>query len=158
MKKLLLLFMLFMSVRIQATDKVPGIIIELSSGKTIEIALANSPKMVFDGKKVQLTSTNENAEYESFDIKKVKVGEVDNVDTGIKGIQVEKGQINAERGFVRLTGFPANEEISLFSLGGVLIRTFRTDANGSCTIDVQTLPLGITIIKTQNESIKISRR
>lgn len=158
MKKLLLLLMLFLSVNIQAADKVSGVIVELSSGGTIEIALDNNPKMVFDGKKVKITSMKDNAEYEPSDILKVKVGEVDAADTGIIGIQDEKGQIKTEGGFVRLTGFSANETISVFSINGALVNTFRTDANGSCTIDLKILPSGISIIKIQNESIKITRR
>lgn len=158
MKKLLLLLMLFISVNIQAADKVLGVIVELLSGGTIEIALENNPKMVFDGKKVKITSPKDNAEYEPSDILKVKVGEVDAADTGIIGIQDEKGQIKTEGGLVRLTGFPANEAISVFSINGVLVNTFRTDANGSCTIDLRNLQSGISIIKTQNESIKITRQ
>lgn len=150
--------MLFLSVSIRATDKVPGVIVELSSGGSIEIALANNPKMIFDGKKIKITSTRDNAEYEPSDILKVKVGEVDAADTEIDGIQDEKGQIKTEGGFVRLTGFPANETISIFSINGVLVDTFRTDANGSCTIDLKNLPSGISIFKAQNESIKITRR
>lgn len=158
MKKLVLLFMLFLSFSVNAADKVPGVIVELSSGGTIEIALANSPKMVFDGKKIKITSTNENAEYEPTEIAKVKIGEVDATDTGINDIQEEKGQIKTEGGFVRLTGFSANEAISVFSINGVLVGTFRTDANGSCSIELGNLPSGISIIKTKNESIKITRR
>lgn len=158
MKKLVLLFMLFLSVSVQATEKVPGVIVELSSGGTIEIALANNPKMVFDGKKVKITSIKDNAEYEPSEIAKVKVGEVDATDTGIDGIQKEKGQIKTEGGFVRLSGFPANEAISVFSIKGVLVGSFSTDANGSCSIELGNLPSGISIIKTKNESIKITRR
>lgn len=158
MKKLLLLLMPFLSVSTQATDKVPGVIVELSSGGTIEIALINSPKIVFDGKKIKITSTKDNAEYAPSDIIKVKVDEVDANDTGINSIQDEKGQIKYEGGFVRLTGFPANETISVFSINGVLVNTFRTDANGSYTIDLMNLPSGMSIIKTRNESIKITRR
>lgn len=158
MKKLLLLLMLFLSVNIQAADKVSGVIVELLSGGTIEIALENNPKMVFDGKKVKITSTKDNAEYEPSDILKVKVGEVDVADTGIIGIQDGKGQIKTEGGFIRLTGFPANETISVFSINGVLVNTFRTDANGFSTIDLRILPSGISIIKIQNESIKITRQ
>lgn len=150
--------MLFLSISAHATDKVPKVIVELLSGGTIEIALANNPTIVFDGKKVKLTSKNENAEYDPSDILKVKVGEVDAADTGIKVIQEKNGQIIVKEGFVRLAGFPANEAISVYSLKGVLITTFKTDANGSCTIDVQILPSGISIIKIQNESIKITRR
>ena len=150
--------MFLLSVSIQAADMVPGVIVELSSGGSIEIALASNPKIVYDGMKVKLTSINTNAEYEPSDIIKVKVGDVDATDTGIIGIQEEKGQIKTEGGFVRLTGFPANEAISIFSLKGVLISTSRTDVNGSCTIDLNSLPSGISIIKTQKESIKITRR
>lgn len=150
--------MLFLSVSIQAADKVPGVIVELSSGGIIEIALANNPKIVFDGKKIKITSTKDNAEYAPSDILKVKVGEVDATDTGIIGIQEEKGQIKSEGGFVRLTGFPANEAISVFSINGALVGSFRTDTNGLCSIDLSNLPSGIFIIKTKNESIKITRR
>lgn len=158
MKKLLLLLILFLSVNIQAAEKMPGVIVELSSGGTIEIALTNNPKMVFDGKKIKITSTKDNAEYDPSDILKVKVGEIDATDTGINIIQDERGQIKKEGGFVRLTGFPANEAIPVFSINGVRIDTFRTDTNGSCTIDLRNLRLGVSIIKTRNESIKITRQ
>lgn len=158
MKKLLFLFMLFLSVSIQAANKVPGVVVELSSGGTIEIALANNPKMVFDGKKVKITSVNKDAEYEPSEIIKIKVGEIDGANTGIKDTRKEKGQIKAEGDFIRLIGFHANEEISVFSFKGVRISTFRTDANGSFIIDLRHIPSGISIIKTQNESIKITRK
>lgn len=158
MKKLLLLFFLFLSVHIHATDKVPGVVVELSSGGTIEIALTNNPKMVYDGKKIKLTSSTENAEYEPSDINKVRVGEVDVTNTGIIAVQEQKGQISTEGGFVRLTDFPVGESISIYSLNGVLFSTYKIDANGSYTIDMRNLPSGISIIKTQNESIKIIRR
>ena len=46
MKKGILLFMLFSAMTALA-EKVPGWVVELSSGGTLEIAMANNPKFFF---------------------------------------------------------------------------------------------------------------
>lgn len=160
MKKKLLLFMLLAAVgiQVQAADKVPGVIVELASGGTVEIALTDNPKMVFDGTAVKLTATNVDVEYTPTEIAKVRIDEVDASNTAIEAAETEKGVMTLEGGFVRLTGFATNESVSVYSLGGIQLASYKTNSNGSLAIDLSSLPSGISIIKTQQQSIKVTRR
>ena len=56
-KSLVVLWLLTVgSIYGYAQDKVPGIIVELSSGAKVEYRLADNPKMVFDGQTIKLTA------------------------------------------------------------------------------------------------------
>lgn len=156
MKKGILLFMLFSAMTALA-EKVPGWVVELSSGGTLEIAMANNPKFFFDGKVIKLTATDMNVEYTPAEVNKVRIAEVDGMGTGINASGNPSGSIQVDEGFVRLTGFAANEAVEIFSLSGVMAAAFKTGANGSCTIDLRSLPSGISIVKVQKQSIKITR-
>ena len=159
-KKRLLLFMLSAVMWGQsfAADKVPGAIIELSSGKTVEIALTDNPKMTFDGTTVKLTAVNVNVEYTPAEIAKVTIGEVESSVSGISSMETSQATISVEGGFVRLSGFSANEAVKVYTLSGVETSSFETDASGSLAISISSLPQGISIIKASNQIIKITRK
>lgn len=159
-KKRLLLFMLsaVMWGQSLAADKVPGAIIELSSGKTVEIALTDNPKMTFDGTTVKLTSVNVNVEYTPAEIVKVTIGEVDSSVSGISSVETSQATMSVEGGFVRLSGFAKNEPVRVYTLNGVQTGSFETDANGSLAISISSFPQGISIIKANQQTIKITRR
>ena len=159
-KKRLLLFMLsaVMWGQSLAADKVPGAIIELSSGKTVEIALTDNPKMTFDGTTVKLTAVNVNVEYTPAEIAKVTIGEVESSVSGISSMETSQATISVEGGFVRLSGFSANEAVKVYTLSGVETSSFETDASGSLAISISSLPQGISIIKASNQIIKITKK
>ena len=159
-KKRLLLFMLSAVMWGQsfAADKVPGAIIELSSGKTVEIALTDNPKMTFDGTTVKLTAVNVKVEYTPTEIAKVTIGEVESSASGISSAETSQPMMSIEGGFVRLSGFDASEVVKVYTLNGVQIGSFETDANGSLAISISSLPQGISIIKANQQTIKITRR
>ena len=160
MKKQLLLLALsaVMWGQSMAADKVPGAIIELSSGKTVEIALTDNPKMTFDGTTVKLTAVNVNVEYTPAEIVKVTIGEVESSVSGISSMETSQATISVEGGFVRLSGFSANEAVKVYTLSGVETSSFETDASGSLAISISSLPQGISIIKASNQIIKITRK
>ena len=160
MKKQLLLLALsaVMWGQSLAADKVPGAIIELSSGKTVEIALTDNPKMTFDGTTVKLTAVNVNVEYTPAEIVKVTIGEVESSVSGISSMETSQATISVEGGFVRLSGFSANEAVKVYTLSGVETSSFETDASGSLAISISSLPQGISIIKASNQIIKITRK
>jgi hypothetical protein len=160
MKKQLLLLALsaVMWGQSMAADKVPGAIIELSSGKTVEIALTDNPKMTFDGTTVKRTAVNVNVEYTPAEIAKVTIGEVESPVSGISTVETSQATISVEGGFVRLSGFSANEAVKIYTLSGVETSSFETDASGSLAISISSLPQGISIIKASNQIIKITRK
>ena len=140
-----------------AQDKVPGIIVELSSGTKVEYRLSNNPKFVFDGQTITLTADGVKVEYTPSELAKVTTGEVENA-TGIEELRSQQVDIKVEAGFVRLNGFGAGETVRVYSVGGNLMGTHYVESDGSLVIPIFSLPSGISIIKTNQQTIKITRK
>ena len=140
-----------------AQDKVPGIIVELANGQKVEYRLADNPKFVFDGQTIKLTAEGVAVEYTPSELAKVTTGEVENV-TGIEELKSQQGDIKVEAGFARLSGFTAGEAVKIYSIGGSLVATHYVESDGSLVIPISSLPSGISIIKTNQQTIKITKR
>lgn len=160
LRKLLVVFcfLSFGNFYVNAQEKVPGIIVELKNGEKLEFRLVDKPKMVFDGTKIALTAEGVSLEYTPSELLKVTTGEVENVSSGIEELNAEQGDIQVNGGFVRLSGFTSEEPVRVYSASGVLKSSFATSSDGSLTISISDLPTGISIIKTNKQSIKITKR
>lgn len=141
-----------------AQDKVPGIIVELSSGAKVEYRLADNPKMVFDGQTIKLTAEGVAVEYTPSELVKVTTGEVQNIDSSIDELTPQQAKIKVESDFVRLSGFVAGEAVRVYSTSGSILATFQTSTDGSLIIPITTLPSGISIIKANEQTIKITKQ
>ena len=140
-----------------AQDKVPGIIVELANGQKVEYRLADNPKFVFDGQTIKLTAEGVAVEYTPSELVKVTTGEVENA-TGIEELRSQQGDIKVEEGFVRLNGFGAGEAVRVYSVGGNLMGIHYVESDGSLVIPIFSLPFGISIIKANQQTIKITRK
>lgn len=140
-----------------AQDKVPGIIVELSSGTKVEYRLSNNPKFVFDGQTITLTADGVKVEYTPSELAKVMTGDVEGA-TGIEETETLSGDIKVEDGFVRLKGFSAGEAVHVYSVSGTQMASYQISSDGSLVIPVSALPSGISIIKTNQQTIKITRK
>lgn len=140
-----------------AQDKVPGIIVELANGQKVEYKLSDNPKFVFDGQTITLTADGVKVEYIPSELAKVMTGEVEGT-TGIEEMETQSGDIKVEAGFARLSGFTAGEAVRVYSIGGSLVTTRYIESDGSLVIPISTLPSGISIIKTNQQTIKITKR
>ena len=157
-KFLLLLGLISMGViNGYAQDKVPGIIVELADGQKVEYKLSDNPKFVFDGQTITLTADGVKVEYIPSELAKVMTGEVEGT-TGIEEMETQSGDIKVEAGFARLSGFTAGEAVRVYSIGGNLVTTRYIESDGSLVIPISTLPSGISIIKTNQQTIKITKR
>lgn len=141
-----------------AQDMVPGIIVELTNGQKVEYMLTEKPKMVFDGSKITLTTESVNVEYTPSELLKVTTGEVKNTGTDIKEMVIPSGDIKVNAGFVRLSSFVAGVSVNICLLNGNISTSYQIPDNGSLVIPISSLPLGISIIKVNNQSVKILRK
>lgn len=139
-----------------AQDKVPGITVELTTGEKVEYRLMDNPKLMFDGQTITLTADGVSVEYLPFELAKVTPSEVKGISSGIDELIPQTGNINVESGFVRLSGFKDGETVRVYSVGGTLISNYKT-LNGSLVIPISMLPSGITIIKINQQKIKITK-
>ena len=144
--------------KVHAQNMVPGIIVELANGQKVEYMLTDKPKMVFDGSKITLTTESVVVEYTPTALIKVRTGEVKNTGTDIEEMVIQSGNIEVNAGFVRLSGFSIGESVSIYTLSGNLYASYHVSDNGSLVIPISTLPLGISIIKVNDQSVKITRK
>ena len=158
LKKIIVASVLFAmgSIFSFAQDKVPGIIVELANGQKVEYRLADNPKFVFDGQTITLTADGVQVEYTPTELAKVMTGEVEA--TGIVETEKQSGDIKVEAGFVRLKGFSAGEAVHVYSVSGKQVASYQISSDGSLLIPVSALPSGISIIKTNQQTIKITRK
>ena len=157
-KLLLLSFLVVGGFKVQAQDMVPGIIVELANGQKIEYRIADKPKMVFDGSKITLTAEGVIVEYTPTELLKVTTGEVKNTGADIKEMVIPIGDIKVDAGFVRLSGFAIGESVNIYSVSGIIHASYQISNDGSHVIPISSLPLGISIIKVNNQSVKITRK
>lgn len=159
LKKILLLFQLLVisGLHVSAQEKVPGIIIELVSGKKVEYRLSEAPKLAFDGKTITLTTDYVKVEYTPSEIAKVKTGIV-SVSSGIDELKATQGTIKLDSGFIRLTGFAKGDAVRIYTLDGVLTTSYHISEEGSLVIPISSLPSGISIIKANQQTIKITKQ
>ena len=155
---MVLTFLIMGSFKVQAQDMVPGIIVELANGQKIEYRIADKPKMVFDGSKITLTAEGVTVEYTPTELLKVTTGEVKNTGTDIKEMVIQSGNIKVNEGFVRLSGFAVGESVNVYSVSGILKTSYQISSDGPLVIPISSLPLGISIIKVNNQSVKITRK
>ena len=159
-KSILLLFLLVLSyqTRCLAQGTVQGIIVELTTGEKLEYRLVDNPKIMFDGTTITLTADGVMIEFTPTELKKVTTGEIKDNSNGIDELNYKPGNISVFSGFIRLSGFPAGESIRVFSVKGILLTNYYTSPDGILVIPLSSLPAGISIIKTNNQSIKISKQ
>lgn len=141
-----------------AQDKVPGIIVELANGEKIEYRLTDNPKMEFDGQTITLTADGVHVEYSPLQLLKVRTGDVQSDGSGIAELASQEGEIMLDAGFVRLSGFKAGETVCVYSLSGLLTASYQISSDGSLMLPVPSLPSGISIIKVNQQTIKITKR
>jgi hypothetical protein len=141
-----------------AQSKVPGIIVELSSGQKVEYMLVDKPKLVYDGSKITLSTVAVTVEYTPANLLKVMPGEVQNFGSGIHEQNADDSSIKLDGGFVRFSGFVADEGVRVFNTAGLLVATHHVSSDGSLVISISSLPSGISIIKTNNQLFKFLKR
>ena len=162
MKILKLFLLLFLSVlgipKSYAQDKVLGIIVELRSGQKVEYRLVDNPKFVHNGNTVVLSTVGVEIEYTPTDLLKVTTAMVDDISSGVEDVSFSEESIKVEGGFVRFRGFEANDAVDVYSISGMLTTNYHVNSDGSLVIPISSLPKGVSIIKANKQSIKITRR
>lgn len=151
-------FLVLSNFYCNAQNKVLGIIVELTNGQKIEYRLADHPKLFYDGSVITLIAGGVVVEYTSADLKKVMTGEVEDVASGIEEFALPHSDIKIVAGFIHFNGFKPNEEVHVYTVNGSLISTYSVGLDGSIVIPISSLSSGISIIKVNKQSIKITKQ
>lgn len=124
----------------------------------MEYRLVDNPKFVHNGNTVVLSAVGVEIEYTPTDLLKVTTAMVDGISSGVDDVSFSEESIKVEGGFVRFRGFEANDAVDIYSFSGMLIANDHVNSDGSLIIPISSLPKGVSIIKANKQSIKITRR
>ena len=107
----------------------------------------------FDGDNVVLHFGNDT---ESHDMNLVSLS-LDHT-SGLKNLNVFTFNGKIEGGVLSVSGVDNGTPIYIFNLSGVTQTSATADSNGQATIDINTLPGGVYILKAGNNCVKFVKR
>ncbi len=130
-------------------------VVETTNGERMEYLLSDQPRIVHNDATVTLTTTKTTVEFSAKEISKVYLS---SPNTAIRESKVNNSAIHMVGNQVRFSGLGASEAVSLYSTDGRLMLSQKADTNGSLTLSLSQLNTGIYIIKTNQQSIKITKK
>lgn len=77
---------------------------------------------------------------------------------GINDLKMYNFNGKIEGGILSVEGLKANVPVIIYDLTGTIERTVTTDANGNAMIDIETLPAGVYIMRSEPTCIKFVKR
>ena len=152
-KRLLVIMTALLAITIKAQAK--NVVIETTFGERMVCQFSENPKLSPDKEFVLLATTRLTVQYRAKDISKVYIADRETSDVDASTI---KGGIVVEEDIVQIKGLNANEPTSIYALAGKIQKTYHASQDGELTILLSELKAGIYIIKTNKQSIKVTKR
>ncbi len=156
LSKILLLGVLLWSggLRAQSSSQLCAVV-ETTTGERMEYLLTDLPRIVYADAKVTLTTNKTTVDFNPEEIKKVYLGEST---SDIQDQKMPDGTFRLQSDRIFLSGYTAGEEVSLYSTDGRQLLRKKVNADGRLTISLSQLPANLYIIKTNHQSIKITKK
>ena len=150
MKKLyLILFLLCCCGSIMA-DQVLQIV--KADGQTHTINLNQEPVTTYEDGNLVITTINATISYPLETIRKfVYISGSDD----IQNIKGDKFEISKDGKFLTLSGIKSDTEAYLYSVNGMLMERIRVTSSTSISINLESYPLGVYMIKVDGATYKI---
>ena len=148
-----LLLLLYGTCCIAQTKRV---VLETTFGERMICQFSENPKLTHNDKTVTLATSRVTVTYQTSEITKVYID--GDSSTKIESVNIDGEKIIINDDAVYLTGLSNGQIIRVYSVKGDLVKSLPVSDNGSVTIQLTNLPKGLYIIKTKNQSFKITRK
>lgn len=150
----ILLFLGFVVLRAQSFSNLCAVV-ETTNGERLEYMLKDLPRIIYDDSMVTLTTNTIIVEFHPEEILKIYLTESA---TAINDCKSPDGSFSICHDQVLLSGFAANEVVTLFSADGHQLWRETILDNGRLTLSLNQLSTGLYIIKTNHQSIKVTKK
>jgi hypothetical protein len=150
----ILIFLGLVVLRAQSSLKLCAVV-ETTNGERLEYMLSDLPRIIYDDSMVTLTTNTTIVEFPQKEILKIYLTESI---TSINDCKSPDGSFSLCHDQVFLTDFAVNEVVTLFCADGHQLWRETIHDNGRLTISLNQLPKGLYIIKTNHQSIKITKK
>lgn len=124
------------------------------SGNITAFALADKPVITTTGGNISIATTEKEINVAIPDVRNITFTVEE--PTGIAAIHT--GEASFTNGTVAFTGLKVGERVAVYSTNGTLVDSVSATFDGSCTIDTNSLPRGIYIIKSPRATYKITNK
>ena len=122
------------------------------NGSPVAIALAEHPVITYTGNTLHIKT-----EATSIDIAVADISGCSFMDpTGIKPVVIPDFQAN--NGELHFSKLPTGSTVEVFTTGGTKLLSTKVDQKGQASVGLDSLPKGVVIIKTTNQTIKITNK
>ena len=132
-------------------------VVHLKAGGTVGYALSTKPAVTLVGTVFTLTTTETTVTYQHEEVEKFTLNALAPVGIEEEAVLVEP-QVQRQAGQLTFTGCKPNEVIRIYTVGGRLVLTARTDADGYAEVQTAQLPKGVYVVKSESVTIKIAKQ
>lgn len=144
----------FAHAEIELTGK--ALMVQKHGGEQHYYLLAGQPVITFDGDECKIVSDDFSATYPMYEIEYAKF-----VDKKSSGITENESSLvvdlsNPER--VSIYGMQPGMAVSLYDLGGRMLRSVTSDSEGTAIISLDNLPKAVYIISSKATTFKLYRK
>lgn len=157
MKQIFRLLLLVLMVVFPSSMKAQSQLrLELNDGTSAVCLLAEKPVILFSGTKLVLKVGEQKSQFE---IEEVKKFFFEIVGTGINPVEnAEAVRYDYTDGRnLRISGATGVAAVQLYDVAGKVVATQQVD-NGAASVNLQTLPAGVYVLKVGAQSMKISKK
>jgi hypothetical protein len=156
MKKLFacLSFLVLLGLTAMAQTGQNCVVVETTAGQRMTFLLSDQPRIVHGNAAVTLTTDKTSMEFQTNEVAKVYL----TLSNAIEEVKTTSGSIQLSGDRVSLTGFAPRETVRLFTADGKLLMQQSADDKGNLVVALGQLRTGIYILKTNHQSVKITKK
>ena len=148
-----LAFMLSTATKASA-ENVNALVLHLSSGNRVTCLLDEKPVVTFKSGELVVTTHMNVISYQESDVKKFTYTYADPSDIS----SVKTGSTFSFNGnALQMSNLTPSSQVSVYTVGGVLVTSARTGNNGSVTLSLPEQSGAVYVVKTSVANFKISR-
>ena len=157
MKKLFCLVFLLLCVLMAHISAQNTLTIHQKDGRLFSYGFLEKPIITYTETDLVLTTAHIVVEYPLSAISKFTFTETE---TSVSGVETDVVTpiLELKDNTVHISGAKPLQTVTVIGADGKIISTFKTDASGSVTFSIASLPKGIYIVKSESLTCKISKR
>ena len=137
-----------------AEEDVTCMVLTLTDGTVNRFALTGNPTVTYEGENLVVSAGEEQFTTALSGISQLTF---EQVPTGISEMVEESPKPVFTPGQARFEGLKPHATVSIHTIDGKMLSSTRANEDGAVSIDLGTLPQGVYILRTPNQSYKIKK-
>ncbi len=137
-----------------AEENVTCMVLTLTDGTINRFALTDAPMVTYEGDNLVVSAGEEQFTTALSGISQLTF---EQVPTGINEMSEESPKPVFTPGQARFEGLKTHATVNIYTIDGKMLNSMRANEEGIVSIDLSTLPQGVYILRTPNQSYKIKK-